>query len=528
MHSGYDIVIVGGGLSGLSLALQLKQTDGSLRILVAEKARKPAPDACHKVGESTVEISSHYFRNVLGLVDELDQQLPKYGLRFYFSENGNQKIEDRIELGSNQVPQFSSYQIDRGRFENALLAKCQIVGVDVYYGMLVKDIQLGSQNHKVFLNHSGKSTTVTSRWLVDASGRLALLKRKLNLQKNSYHNVNAAWFRIQHEIDINSWSSNEPWKHRVSVPRRLGTNHLVGDGYWVWLIPLCSGATSIGIVADAKRHSYSGFDNYQNAISWLQTHEPQCAEAVENHQPLDFLTLEHLAHNCKQLYSEDGWFVGGDAGVFVDPLYSSGNDFIAINNTMITDLINRQNQGEVISQRLSDHQNLYRKLLLAFSQIYEDQYPILGNARIMTIKIIWDFSLYWGGVALLFIQNKIADHDFMISASAFLREVYTLNTYIQRLLREWCLEGDGQVKSNQQFINYSAIGFLQVFNAKLLNTYSDSELTIELSKNLQLFNELVTEIRIEAFTDCPQLNSGTASLKPAMTNHYQEVFETFR
>ena len=528
MGNVYDLVIIGAGLAGLSLALQLKQADDSLTILLAEKARKPAPDAAHKVGESSVEISSHYFRSVLGLVDELDQQLPKYGLRFYFSHQDNQSIEDRIEIGANIIPQFRSYQIDRGRFENALFKKCQFYGIEVDYGMFVKHIELGKQQHHVTINQAGQTSIVSCRWLVDTSGRIALLKRKLNLQKNSYHNVNASWFRIQQKLDINTWSSNAAWKNRVSIPRQLGTNHLVGKGYWVWLIPLCSGVTSVGIVADAKLHPADTHNTYKHAINWLRKHEPQCAEVVSQHQPLDFQTLEHFAHNCKQLYNADGWFISGDAGVFIDPLYSSGNDFIAMNNTLIADLILRQKLGEEIDERLKHHQNLFRKLFLAFSQIYEDQYPILGNARIMTIKILWDFSLYWGGVALIFIHNKLSDQQFMTAAAPFLQQIYTLNADVQGLLRKWCQTAQHEIEAGEQFINYSAIPCLQVLNGKLLQHYDDEQLAVEMSLNLQLFNELATEIRYEALSDCSQLTTDYELEIPSTSSHLHNIFAQFK
>ena len=528
MRNVYDLVIIGGGLAGLSLALHLKQVDASITILLTEKARSPAPDACHKVGESSVEISSHYFRNVLGLEDELDQQLPKYGLRFYFSNQDNQKIEDRIELGANVIPQFSSYQIDRGRFENALLKKCQSVGIEVDYGMLVKHIELGKQDHQVTISQTGQTSMVKCRWLVDTSGRMALLKRKLNLHKSSYHHVNAAWFRIPQTTDINTWSADETWKNRMSIPRHLGTNHLVGKGYWVWLIPLCSGTTSVGIVADARLHPYHTINSYSQAIDWLRKHEPQCAEIVSQHQPLDFLTLEHFSHNSKQLYSADGWFISGDAGVFLDPLYSSGNDFIAINNSLIADLIIRQQQGEEIDASLSHHHNLFRKLFLAFSQIYEDQYPILGNARIMSIKILWDFSLYWGGVALLFIHNKICDQQFMADADSFLQQIYRLNADVQGLLRAWNETAQHEINMGYQFIDYSAIPFLQVLNGKLLQHYDDVQLAAEMSLNLQLFDELAAEINFEVFSDCPQLNTDDEPTKPATSWHLHDIFARFK
>ncbi len=56
-----DVVITGGGLAGLSLALQLKQRDPALAITVLERRAHPVREAAFKVGESTVEIGAHYF-----------------------------------------------------------------------------------------------------------------------------------------------------------------------------------------------------------------------------------------------------------------------------------------------------------------------------------------------------------------------------------------------------------------------------------------------------------------------------------
>ena len=81
-----DVVIVGGGICGLTLALQLSQRIPTLSIAVVEKSQHPVKEAAHKVGESTVEAQAQYHREVLGLGDYLDsQQLRKYGLRMFFS-----------------------------------------------------------------------------------------------------------------------------------------------------------------------------------------------------------------------------------------------------------------------------------------------------------------------------------------------------------------------------------------------------------------------------------------------------------
>ena len=99
-----DVVIIGGGLAGLTLALQLKQRDAALDVLVLERRAHPVPEAAHKVGESSVEIGAHYFSQVLGLREHLDRaQLRKFGFRFFFSE-GRRDIDQVTEIGASRFP----------------------------------------------------------------------------------------------------------------------------------------------------------------------------------------------------------------------------------------------------------------------------------------------------------------------------------------------------------------------------------------------------------------------------------------
>ena len=117
----YDAVVLGGGLAGLTLALQLRQARPGTRILVLERRPFPVPEAAHKVGESTVEIAAEYFTHVLGLKEHiLENQLPKNGLRFFWKSEPNASMEDGLELGWATVLPAPTYQLDRGVFENYL------------------------------------------------------------------------------------------------------------------------------------------------------------------------------------------------------------------------------------------------------------------------------------------------------------------------------------------------------------------------------------------------------------------------
>ena len=76
MNNQTDVTILGGGLAGLSLALQIRQASFDASITVLEKRAHPVPEAAHKVGESTVEVAAHYFGNVLGPVSYTHLTLP--------------------------------------------------------------------------------------------------------------------------------------------------------------------------------------------------------------------------------------------------------------------------------------------------------------------------------------------------------------------------------------------------------------------------------------------------------------------
>jgi len=280
----FDVVVLGGGLAGQTLARQIKRARPSTRVLVTELRPHPVPESAHKVGESTVEIGSHYFAEVLDLKHHLTSaQLRKAGLRYFFSSGDNQDVASRVEMGASYFPPVPSYQLDRGRFENTLREENVELGVEFWDRVKAGNVTRDHGMHHVVLERDGSPVTVACTWVVDACGRSGLLKRQLGLARESGHKCNAVWFRLARKIDLDVWSDSPSWHGRISKGLRwLSTNHFMGRGYWVWFIPLAPEATSVGIVADAELHPLSEMKSFELALDWIRRHEPRAPKWWRN------------------------------------------------------------------------------------------------------------------------------------------------------------------------------------------------------------------------------------------------------
>src|SRR5699024_8312682 len=185
-----DVAILGGGLAGLTLALQLKQARPKLCVTVIERNRHPVPEAAHKVGESTVEIAADYFANVLGLKNHIErEQLRKYGLRFFFHAGDHNDLANAAELGAARLLTVPSYQLDRGIFENHLGERARELGVNFIDGARVTATTLAGDGapHSVHLERDGEASVIESRWMVDAMSRASRLRRKHDLVEDNGH-----------------------------------------------------------------------------------------------------------------------------------------------------------------------------------------------------------------------------------------------------------------------------------------------------------------------------------------------------
>ena len=501
------MAICGGGLAGLTLTRQLKLALPHCSIVLIDRLARPLPDAAFKVGESTVEVGAHYLAEKLQLTDYFAQHhLRKLGLRFFFGD-ALRPLQERPEFGlSTFFPTVGTYQIDRGVLENDLRQLNAEAGVDLLEGMRVRDIVLmESPPHKILLTgpDATQPHTVQARWVVDATGRRRFLQKKLGLTRDVRHKHSAVWFRFAGRIDVDDLVPREhqAWHNRVPHGMRYySTNHLMGKGYWVWLIPLVSNYTSVGIVVREELHPFQDMNTYPLAQQWLSNHEPILAAYLKDRAPVDFMCMHKYSYSSRQVFSHQRWACVGEAGVFADPFYSPGTDIIGFGNTMTTEMIKLDMEGKLTP----DLVEAYNQFLISYNDRVTDSiqrgYPYFDNPVVMTAKVLWDTTAAWCFVGpqifnSIYLNLEKANHIRKLTAGFFF-----LARRMQQLFVDWAAASPGRLTFD--FIDYFQLDFLQRLRRRNLQTgKSTQELLVDQNMNMELVEELAQVLFLLAVED---------------------------
>ncbi|HWW03126.1 MAG TPA: NAD(P)/FAD-dependent oxidoreductase [Candidatus Acidoferrum sp.] len=399
----YDVAIVGGALSGAATALLLLRERPELKVLIVEKA----PAFGRRVGEATVEVSGYFLCRVLGLTQHLNEaHLVKQGMRFWFFNSRTASLADCSEIGGRYLSRVPSFQVDRSVLDEEVLRRAKAAGAEVWRPASVGKIELmpgGLQTLNVKYNEEAKQ--VSARWVVDASGVAALLARQEGWWRpNTAHPTTAVWARW---TGVKDWDGFEltkkypDWAMACHGIRATATNHLVGPGWWAWIIPLKGGDVSIGAVFDQRLVDWPTEGPLAQRLKDFLAQHPVARELLAEAQARegDVHWRKNLPY-CSTTFAGDGFALVGDAAAFLDPFYSPGMDWISFTATSISELLLAHYRGAEVAPLIAEHNRAFaRSYDRWFQALYQDKYEYMGEFDLMRLAFLLDLGFYYLGVA---------------------------------------------------------------------------------------------------------------------------------
>ena len=438
--SDVDVVILGGALAGASCALLLLRRWPQLRVTVLERSNNFG----RRVGEATVEVSAFFLGRVLGLTQHLNEShLVKQGMRFWFCNEQTRQLDEASEIGGRYQARLPSYQLDRAVLDEEVLRQANAAGARVLRGARVRRVDLNSGGAQtVDFSTGDTSGQIRARWVIDASGFASLLARQEGwLRPNDAHPTSAIWSRWR---GVKDWDGHElatrfpAWASACHGVRGTATNHLMGDGWWAWVIPLKGGDVSIGVVFDQRRVRWQSTGSLAAELKDFLCAHPVGRELMANATAVngDAHRRARLAYSSSR-HAGDGFVLVGDAGAFLDPFYSPGMDWLSYGVTRAVDLISTQLEGGMIGTKIEAmNRDFNRSYERWFAALYQNKYDYLGDFELMRVAFRLDLGLYYlGVVSQPFVRGREMLRNPVFSTPPSVPFFHLIKTYNRRLSR---------------------------------------------------------------------------------------------
>lgn len=420
----YDVVIMGAGFAGLCQARHLMLKIPNIKIALVDprsQERNSVKDL--KIGESTVEVAALFLSKELGLYDYLvEKQVPKFGLNFHWPKmpKNTKTINDYFSVWTNRQPEIASFQVDRSEFEQDMLKMNIEQGAHFYNGRVVDvDLTSGDELNEVSVRtKSGEIQTLNAKHVVDAAGRRFLIGKKTNNvvfgPENLYGlNNGAAWLRVKNVDRALFHNGYDP--DNASVSHYYATNHYFGHGHWLWMIPIDTEnqQLSIGVMHHHDVISSKQVNNQEKFMAFLNANHTLLYDLIQSGETVDFHYWPRAAHKSKTMFSEDNWYVVGDAACIFDAFYSQGSTLITFAVESTTEIIRAKLAHEADAEK---KRAVYNKFTLGYNDLvnalYHDHDKQLGDASIMSWRIYFEYIWWFGVVVPLYIGKWHLDISF--------------------------------------------------------------------------------------------------------------------
>lgn len=339
LPSNFDVVIIGAGPSGTIAAALLHQK--GFRVLVLEKARFPR----FSIGESLLPQAMQFIEQA-GLLPAVQAAGFRFKNGAAFArgeETGMFNFEDKFSPGWG-----TTYQVERARFDQVLADAVAEQGVDIRYETEVLSMILGTRPVLQVRDHEGQEQTIETGFVLDASGFGRVLPRLLDLETPSSFPLRSSVFcHIEDRID-------DPAFDRDKI---LITVHPDDRDVWFWLIPLSEEKCSFGVVGEPDRLARYG-EQPDQILETLKRETFPLNQLLARSAPLfPARSITGYAANVRSLHGE-GFALLGNAGEFLDPVFSSGVTIAMKSAALAADVLIRQREGERIDWQLDYAQRL--------------------------------------------------------------------------------------------------------------------------------------------------------------------------
>ncbi|TKC91575.1 NAD(P)/FAD-dependent oxidoreductase [Trinickia terrae] len=349
-----DVAIIGAGPSGAVAAALLRKAGHS--VLVLERQHFPR----FSIGESLLPQSMAYLEEagMLQAVVEAGFQY-KNGAHFVHGEKASSyDFRDKHSAGWG-----TTYQVERAKFDDILIRCAAQQGADVRFGHAVLAIETGDAPSLEAADEAGNAYTVKARFVLDASGFGRVLPRLLDLESPTRMPARAAIFT--HVRDALPAGSTDRNKICIAV-------HPERRDVWYWMIPLADGRSSVGCVAEAAFLDVPEAGREAKLRELIRT-EPTLAALIGDAPFL--MPVRHIggyAANVERLYGP-GYALLGNAGEFLDPVFSSGVTIALRSAHLAVRTLERQLRGETVDW-LADYDRPLRRGIDTFRAFVDRWY----------------------------------------------------------------------------------------------------------------------------------------------------------